>query len=150
MTVQNDRYRVVLDTNWVVAAGTRWLEHGMPNPDLNLSRRILVQVAEVHTGLYCGQIIGEYLEKLVDRRHPQERILRMITYLMGAFHRVEITSQAAPVQPPDPDDEIFLLCALDGDADYLVSEDRDLTNLRLQYTRPIIGRGFDLAVALGA
>lgn len=150
MTVQNDCYRVVLDTNQVVAAGTRWLEYGAPNPDLNLSRRILIQVAEVHTGLYCGQIIGEYLEKLVDLGHPKERALKMITYIMGAFSQVEILSRAAPVPPTDPDDEIFLLCAIDGEADYLVSEDRALTDLRLRYTRPIIGRCGDLVMTLGA
>ena len=45
---------------------------------------------------------------------------------------------AAPVQPDDPDDEIFLLCALDGNADYLVSEDDDLLSLRNHYARPSI------------
>jgi predicted nucleic acid-binding protein len=74
----------------------------------------------------------------------------MITYIMGAFSQVEIISQAAPVPPTDPDDEIFLLCAIDGDADYLVSEDRALTNLRPQYTKPVIGRCTDLRAALGA
>ena len=148
MTMRNNCYRVVLDTNQVVAAGTGWLEHGVPAPDPNLSRRILVKVAEAHTGLYCGKIIGEYLEKLVDLGHPKERTLKMITYIMGAFNHVEISSKAAPVPPTDPDDEIFLLCAIDGEADYLVSEDRALTDLRLRYTKPIIGKCADLVVAL--
>ena len=72
----------------------------------------------------------------------------MITYIMGAFNHVEISSKAAPVPPTDPDDEIFLLCAIDGEADYLVSEDRALTDLRLRYTKPIIGKCADLVVAL--
>ena len=33
-------YRVVLDTNEVVAAGTGWLDHGLPSPDTNIHRRV--------------------------------------------------------------------------------------------------------------
>ena len=68
MTAAN--YRVVLDTNQVVGAGTGWLDHGVPVPDKNVYRRVLIRVAETHTGLYCGKVVGEYLEKLVDLRHP--------------------------------------------------------------------------------
>ena len=63
---------------------------------------------------------------------------RLLTYIQGAFAPVEVTSTAAPVPPSDPDDEIFLLCALDGDADYLVSEDDHLLKLRPHYERPLI------------
>ena len=143
-------YRVVLDTNQIVAAGTGWLDHGRPAPDHNLCRRLVIHVASTHTGLYCGKIIGEYLEKLVDLGHPPARAARMITYLMGAFQRVEIATSNAPYRPSDPDDEIFLLCGLDGDADYLISEDRSLTNLKASYPRPVIGRSNELAAALGA
>lgn len=54
------------------------------------------------------------------------------------------------VHPSDPDDEIFLLCAIDGNADYLVSEDHSLTNLKSSYAKPVIGRGGELVDALGA
>jgi predicted nucleic acid-binding protein len=53
----------------------------------------------------------------------------MITYLMGAFTRVQIVTSAAPVKPTDPDDEIFILCALDGGAHYLISDDNALLAL---------------------
>ncbi len=149
-TAQSSAFRVVLDTNQIVGAGTRWLDHGVPVPDGNKCRRILIRVAEFHTGLYCGKVIGEYLEKLVDLRHPPERAARLITYIMGAFSPVTITSTAAPVPPSDGDDEIFLLCAIDGQADYLVSEDGTFTDLKAQYSRPIIGTSNDLAGMLGA
>ena len=42
-----------------------------------------------------------------------------------------------PVPPSDPDDEVFLICAIDGHADYLVSEDRDLLSLKDSYQRPV-------------
>lgn len=140
----------MLDTNQIVAAGTRWLDHGVPTPDKNACRRILIRVAEAHTGLYSGKVVGEYLEKLVDLGHPPERAKRMIVYIMGAFSQVAITTKAAPVPPSDPDDEIFLLCAIDGGAHYLVSEDQSLTSLKASYVKPVIGRSEELAATLGA
>lgn len=148
--MQNQNYRVVLDTNEVVGAGTGWLDHGVPVPTGNSHRRVLIRVAEAHTGLYSGKIVGEYLEKLVDLGHPKERALKMITYLMGAFTQVNIVSTAAPIPPADPDDEVVLLCAIDGNADYLVSEDKHLTDIKESYTKPVIGRSGELAGALGA
>ena len=148
--MQNRNYRVVLDTNEVVGAGTGWLDHGVPVPNGNMHRRVLIRVAESHTGLYCGKIVGEYLEKLVDLGHPKERAVNMIAYLMGAFSQVTIVSTSAPVSPADPDDEVVLLCAIDGNADYLVSEDKHLTDIKGSYTKPVIGRSGELARALGA
>jgi len=147
--MQNQNYRVVLDTNEVVGAGTGWLDRGVPVPDGNPHRRVLIRVAESHTGLYCGKIVGEYLEKLVDLGHPKERALKMITYLMGAFTQVAIVSPAAPVRPADLDDEVFLLCAIDGNADYLVSEDKHLTDIKGSYTKPVIGSSGELASIFG-
>ncbi len=143
-------FRVVLDTNEIVGAGTGWLDHGRPSPDPNIHRRVLIRVAGSHTGLYSGKVVGEYLEKLVDLGHPQQRTVKLIAYIMGAFIRVEITTKAAPFPPTDPDDEVFLLCALDGDADYLVSEDRALTSLQASYPRFVIGRCAALAATFGA
>jgi predicted nucleic acid-binding protein len=140
----------VLDTNQVIAAGTGWLDHGIPAPDSNVCRRILIQVATAHTGLYCGKIVGEYLEKLVDLGHPQDRVIKLITYLMGAFSKVTIVTKSAPVPPVDMDDEVLLLCAIDGHADYLVSDDKHLTDIKGSYTKPVIGKSGELAGVLGA
>lgn len=148
--MQTQAYRVVLDTNQIIGAGTRWLEAGQPKSDNNTCRRVLIRVAESHRGLYCGKIIGEYLEKLVDRNHPRERVLKMVTYIMGAFTQVVLKTAAAPKKPSDPDDEVFLLCALDGEAHYLVSEDNSLLNLKSHYASMVIGRSKDLLEALGA
>lgn len=143
-------YRVVLDTNEVIGAGTGWLDHGVPSPDKNIHRRVLIRIAKTHTGLYTGKVVGEYLEKLVDLGHPHERALKLMTYIMGAFSRVEITTKSAPVSPSDPDDEVFLLCAIDGNADYLVSEDHALVSLKSSYTKPVIGKCRELAATFGA
>lgn len=148
--MEAESYRVVLDTNQIIAAGTRWLERGQPPQDNNTCRRVLIRVAESHRGLYCGKIIGEYLEKLVDLNHPPDRAQRMITYIMGAFTPVKLTSAAAPVRPSDSDDEVFLLCAIDGNAHYLVSEDKSLLDLKDSYKSLVIGNSLDLAATLGA
>jgi predicted nucleic acid-binding protein len=132
--------RVVFDTNQIVAAGTRWLVYAPPTPDSNLSRQIIKSVLKSHKGLYCGKIVGEYLEKLVDLGHPQERVIKLMALLMGAFDKVAVTTANAPFPPSDPDDEIFLLCALDGNADYLISEDNALTSLQEKYSKPVISK----------
>lgn len=141
--------RFVLDTNQIIGAGTGWLDHGQPASDPNMCRRIVIAVAESHTGLYCGKIMGEYIEKLLDRKHPPERVQKMMAYLMGAFTQVQIATQNAPHPPTDKDDEIFVLCAMDGEADYLVSEDRALLALKPHYSDFIIGRSAEIGVALG-
>ena len=146
MTATNRR--VVLDTNQIVGAGSRWLRQSFPTPDPNPHRRLLLCVASRHVGLYCGPIIREYIEKLLERGHPPARVRDLIAYLMGSFESVDIISFAAPVRPSDPDDEIFLICAIDGAADYLVSEDHHLLCLKDSYRRPIIGRCLDLVSVL--
>jgi len=139
-----------LDTNQVIGAGSVWLDKGVPAPDSNVHRCVLIRVAEKHTGLYCGKVVGEYIEKLVDLGHPQQRIMKFMTYIMGAFSRVTITTKTAPVPPSDPDDEVFLLCAIDGNADYLVSEDHALISLKSSYVKPVIGRCVEVSAVLGA
>jgi predicted nucleic acid-binding protein len=137
-------FRVVLDTNQVVAAGTKWLVTGAPSADPNTSRRILINVAEKHTGLYCGKIIGEYLEKLVDRNHPSDRAMKLIAYVMGAFERVQISTESVSHPPADADDTIFIICAIDGSADYLVSDDTDILDVKAYYSKPHIGQSAEL------
>ena len=142
-----DVVRIVLDSNQIVGAGSRWLNESDANA--NDHRRLLVSVAQEHSGLYCDGIIDEYLEKLLERRHPPGRARKLITYIMGSFTRIAITSESVSVPPLDPDDEIFLICALDGDADWLVSEDKDLLDLKASYPRPVIGRCAEIIDSLG-
>ena len=125
--------RYVLDTNQIVSAGTGWLDNPAPAPDPVCARRLLIHIARNETGLYCGKMVGEYLEKLIDRNHPPERASRLIQLLLGAFERVEIVTERAPHPPADADDEIFILCALDGNADYLISHDRALLEVGEHY-----------------
>jgi predicted nucleic acid-binding protein len=126
-------YKVVLDTNQIVAAGSRWVD-----PIYDASKKpateLLRTVARDHTGLYSAKTMAEYVEKLLDHKHPPERVFKMCGLLAGAFQQVEITSTTCSSLPVDPDDVIFLLCAIDGKADLLVSEDGDLLGLKSAYS----------------
>lgn len=147
--MNRSRLRCVLDTNEIVGAGSRWLRRGVPE-DPNCQLRLLLLASGEHRGLYCDAMLAEYLGKLVDRGSPRERAEEMVAYLSVAFERVRLVSTEAPTRPSDPDDEVFLLCAIDGDADYLVSEDRDLLSLRAAYARPTIARCEEALPALEA
>ena len=121
----------------------------MPTSDNHVHRRVLSRVAQATTGLYCGKVIGEYLAKLTDLKHPPARAALFITYLVGAFERVEITTVQAPFRPEDLDDEIFILCAIDGDADYLITEDNQLLALTANYAPLTITACAGVAVCVG-
>ena len=141
--------RVVLDTNQIVGAGTRWLVGDVPNANWNHHRRMLVHVAAQHVGLYCSEIIDEYIEKLTSKGHPPDRIEKLLALLAGAFEEVGLTTTAPPVALPDPDDAVFILCCLDGKADCLVSEDKGLLDLNTAYPSFAIGRCAELMDMLG-
>ena len=137
-------FRVAFDTNEVVAARSRWLDTCEPTTRRNIHLRLFLVVVKRHQGLYCDEILDEYSRVLLERHHPPERIRRLISLIAGSFYRIVVTSEQAPVRPTDPDDEIFLLCALDGDADYLASEDKHLLRFRPHYYRPTIANCSEL------
>lgn len=124
--------RVVLDTNQIISAGSRWVDPLYEN-DPNPAVRLIRLVATKNKGLYTGKIMGEYLEKLLDFGHPPARVVKLIGLLEGAFEMVALKSQNCNPSPQDKDDEVFLLCAIDGLADMLVSDDDDLLNLKDHY-----------------
>ena len=140
--------RVVLDTNQIISAGTRWIDPLYENSSDAI--KLVKIVARDHTGLYTGKIMGEYVEKLLDLGHPPDRVAVLSRLLMGAFEMVKVTNRKCKPAPSDPDDEIFLVCALDGTADYLVSNDNDLLDLKSYYDPPVILEREDALTALAA
>lgn len=134
--LKKDRY--VLDTNQIVGAGTAWLMK-QPLAPTNPKAKLLCYVVAQQQGLYSGKIVGEYLEKLIDFGHDPERAKTLIAYILGAFQRVAIVTAAAPFPPTDRDDEVFLLCAIDGQAHFVVTEDKHLLAVSGQYSAFKIG-----------
>jgi len=130
-------YRIVLDTNQIIEAGTKWVD---PLEDVSASpaRKLLRTIAKHHTGLYCSKIMAEYVEKLLDRNNPPERVANLISILMGVFEEIKLTSTSCPIAPSDEEDIVFVLCSIDGDADILVSNDRHLLALKEHYKKPEI------------
>jgi predicted nucleic acid-binding protein len=63
----------------------------------------------------------------------------MIAYILGAFQRVAIITNAAPFPPVDKDDEVFLLCAIDGQAHFIVTDDKHLLAVSTRYSAFKIG-----------
>ena len=93
-------------------------------------------------------MLREYVEKLLARGHPHERVSGLVALVHGAFEEVALTTHTAPFPPTDPDDEVFVLCALDGGAGYLVSEDQALLALDSHYAFAI-GRCVEVMEELG-
>lgn len=124
--------RVVLDTNVVIAAGSSWLANEPPEPTKPL-QRLVHCVARRHVGLYCREILEEYAELLSRHRHPPERAAKYLAFITVLFTPVALASTQCHTPPADPDDLVFILCALDGDADLLVSDDNHLLKIRQAY-----------------
>lgn len=135
---EGSKERYVLDTNQIIGAGTAWLTQQPPAPT-GANARLLSYVAMHQQGLYCGKIIGEYLEKLIDLGHDPERTKVLIAYILGAFQRIALVTKSAPFPPSDVDDEVFLLCAIDGQAHFVVTEDKHLLAVSGQYSAFKIG-----------
>jgi predicted nucleic acid-binding protein len=131
------KYRIVLDTNQIIEAGSKWVD---PLEDVSSSpaRKLLRTVAKHHTGLYCSKIMAEYVEKLLDRNNPPDRVANLISILMGVFEEVKLVSTSCPKAPSDEDDIVFILCSIDGNADMLVSSDRHILDLKDHYQKPEI------------
>lgn len=143
-------YRIVLDTNVVVGAGSRWVMEDPPLPQPgHLPSQIVHCVASTHNGLWCDDILLEYAEKLEELKHPPARIMRYLGLLLLSFERVNILRFFCEPRPADLNDTIFILCALNGQAHFLISEDRHLLDLKDAYDPPKICSREDMRVPLG-
>jgi predicted nucleic acid-binding protein len=133
------RYRIVLDTNVIVGAGSRWVmtDPPAPLPD-HFESRIVHRVTTSHDGLLCEDILLEYAEKLEFCNHPPDRITRYLGHLVLTCEFVEIVQFYCEPRLADLDDTIFILCAINGKAHFLISEDHHLLDLRNAYDPPKI------------
>jgi putative PIN family toxin of toxin-antitoxin system len=119
--------RIVVDTNVLVSAFLN--KPSSPRKVINLQ-----QAGRYHLVLSVA-ILTEYRRVLSQpdllKRHrlSQERVLRYLTLLERAS-LVVTPAQAGKVIQDDPDDDKFLFCAVAGNAEYIVSGDRHLLDLR--------------------
>ncbi len=122
--------RVVLDTNIWISALAYSNESSVPREVLD---RFLNGDFELVISL---ALIDEFVE-ICDRENVEKKVTRKYFELMRHSHTdkppyvlcVESKNQI-DVIAADPDDNRFLECAIAGEADFIVSGDKHLLNLR--------------------
>lgn len=116
-------FRVVPDTNILLGAS---LSKDSASPNIEFLNR---WENEEFIFLYSDDTLLEYIEKLYDKKIDAQKIKRLISALMKVGEQVSIESYHTPPFPTDPDDIAFLLCAENGDASHLVTNDAHLLTL---------------------
>lgn len=120
--------RAVLDTN-VILAAHRTQQAASPNAE------ILTRWRRREFGfLYSPDTLAEYAEKLLEHGIPAVEIEEFIRLLARHGEEVSIVFFHFRHYPVDPDDVMFLLCAINGRASHLVSYDDHLLSLRPFYS----------------
>jgi len=128
--------KVVLDTN--VFVSSLLVKAGLPAQVLDTwrERRYLLIVspaiiAEIRTTLSYPRIRRKYA--ITD-----EDVEQLVTLLEQDALLVSGDADVAGAIPEDPADEMVLACALEGQADVIVSGDRHLLDLGLYQSIPIL------------
>lgn len=128
--------RVVIDTNLFVSSLLN--RQGVParvidawrnrNYLLVVSEAIITEIRRVLTspGIQSKySILDQDIEALLSLLNQEALVVPGLAEVTGAV-------------PNDPQDEIFLDCALDGEADLIVSGDKHLLNLKAYQNIPIL------------
>ncbi|HOJ20388.1 MAG TPA: putative toxin-antitoxin system toxin component, PIN family [Armatimonadota bacterium] len=119
MVVRPARLRVVLDTNLFVAA--YWNPRSAP-------ARVLSACEENQLQLLYSAAIRREMDHILRKAHTSEAFRHRVSLLLEDAEEVCPTRTLHLVQD-DPEDDKFLECALEGDADYLISSDAHLLRL---------------------
>ncbi|NWG17673.1 MAG: putative toxin-antitoxin system toxin component, PIN family [Chloroflexi bacterium] len=127
--------KVVFDTQVFLRA--------LINPRSACGRLIFEQSADYI--LYTAdQIDNEVIEvlgrSLIREKFPQitDRTVQLVKTVLEQAHRVTVNSGDVEPICRDSKDDIFLACAKVAQADYLVSEDKDLLVLQRHYNTKIV------------
>jgi putative PIN family toxin of toxin-antitoxin system len=113
--------RVVLDTNVLVSA---LVSHGK-------SRRLLTKLFEGHEIVSSKQMLAELVDVLSSEKFGLNR--RQIEEFLSIMVRkslVATVTECPEIITEDPDDNTILATASEGEAEYIVSGDRHLLELR--------------------
>lgn len=126
--------RLVLDTN-VVAAGLLW--EGPPN-------RLIEQALDGKIELATSPALLVELEGILQRAKFAPRLAKQPLSVAGLVLRYAELARLVhpkpivPVVLRDPEDDDVLACALEAQANLIVSGDRDLLELREYQAIPIV------------
>lgn len=116
--------RAVLDTNVFLRA--------LLNPRSHCGR-LLGELTPLYTLVLSPAIVREILEVIqrprLRRKYPALARLDPAA-LLARFERAEVVEpEVVPAVCRDPDDDVFLACAIEGGAAFLITEDTDLLDL---------------------
>lgn len=114
--------KAVLDTNVVISA---IIFGGNP-------RRVLNLAIEGKIGLFFSEPMFEEIREILGGRKfrftaPQ---LSAVERELEAISETVYPNESVNVVQDDPDDDLFIECALAADADYIVSGDKHLLDLK--------------------
>jgi putative PIN family toxin of toxin-antitoxin system len=111
----------VFDTE-ILFSATGW--QGKPFQCVQRARAGEVQVVT------CPELIEELAEKLESRLHfSADQVAESIADYLGFLQVIRIP-KVLMVVPRDPEDNMVLECAIQGGAQYIVSGDKDLPELK--------------------
>lgn len=135
--------RAVFDTNVVIAA----LKSKNPNsPTIELLKRWR---NDEFILLYADDLLLEYREKFISRNIDPALRIAFLASLDVLGQRIRLMSnQIKRVVSDDPDDDIFVACAIIGKATHLVSYDPHLLNLGETYQDIVILDGLHFLYAV--
>ena len=121
-----------MDTNIILAA-QRSFHPGSPNLEIldRWQRRELVFLCSL-------DILAEYAEKLLQHGFSAPEVEAFIHAIARHGELVAVTHFHFRHYPVDPDDVMFLLCAINGHASHLVSYDPHLLSLQPFYAAELV------------
>ena len=115
--------KIVLDTNVLLSA---LIKKGKP-------RTVLSAIIRQHNLILSRKILEEFTETVTDPKigkYAGERdIARFLRDIANAAKIIRVKSKFKVVKQ-DPDDDVILATAYDGNADYIVSGDKHLLKLK--------------------
>ncbi len=115
------KLKLVIDTMAVVR-GARALRQQPPEPVTPELRLILswIEDEDSFEWLYSQDILDEYREVLRRLKVPRAVVGRLVNLLAAAA--TEVIVKDLQRYSPDPQDDAFYHCAIDGGADYIVTD----------------------------
>ncbi len=127
--------RIVIDTNiWV--SGLLW--RGDAWRLLSLAEDDDIELCMAYPMLLELEEVLAY-EKLQHRLSVlQETPAQLATYALSISSVFNVTRSGPPIVVDDPDDDIFLLCAIEAEASLVVTHDRHLLALESYEGIPIV------------
>lgn len=119
--------RVVIDTNVIVSA----IIARKPSPPLYIWKALLAQNIVLVTSVEILAEVEEVLNRdsLVKLHGRSSEDIRNLLAQVAKLS-VIVPLLSIPTVCRDPNDDVFLACAISGSADYIISGDKDLLELK--------------------